>query len=101
MTTVAEGFLPHPAGVGSYHLLTRLAVEGLAEFCHVGNHIVDAEYRHGMRIRGYNQTGDLRTDIRAPGIGVREKESLAIGPAIFPFVVQRLALLLQRVLQSG
>src|SRR4029077_16636064 len=96
-----SSFLPDPAGVGSYHFLSRLAAEGLAEFRHVGDHVVDAEFRKGVGIGGDDQARDLLTDIRAPGVGIGEEETLAVGPAVVAFVVERLALLLQREFQSG
>src|ERR1700756_4476007 len=93
--------LPDSAGVGSYHFLSGLAAEGLAEFGHVGDHVVDAEFRKGVGIGGDDQACDLLADIGAPGIGVGEEEALAVGPAVFALVVERLALLLQREFQSG
>src|SRR5450631_1386312 len=49
-----------------------------------------------MRIGGHDQAGDFRAHIRAPRVCVRQKEALAIGPAVWTFIVERLALLLQR-----
>src|SRR5262249_48042473 len=71
------------------------------EFRHVRDHVVDAEYGQGMWIGGYDQARDLRSNVRAPGIRIREKESLTVSPAVIALVVERLALLLERDLQSG
>src|SRR3984957_4484880 len=49
-----------------------------------------------MRISGDDEARDLRTHIRARGVGIRQEETLAVGPSIRAFVVERLALLLER-----
>src|SRR5579872_2148726 len=54
-----------------------------------------------MRVAGDSDARDLRADIRAPRISVREEESLAVSPAVRALVVERLAFLLQRRFQSG
>src|SRR4051794_34010507 len=81
--------LPDPAGIGPYHFLSGFAVEGLAEFRHVRDHVVDAIERHGVRIGGYDQASDLRTDVGAPRICVREEKALAVGPSVLAFIVER------------
>src|SRR5947209_19553877 len=80
--------LPHPAGVLPNHLLSGLASECLFEFRHIRKHVVDAELRQRMRIGGDKHARDLRTDVRAPGIGIGQEETLAIRPAILSFVVE-------------
>src|SRR5215469_9887287 len=62
--------LPDPARVRSHHLLSGFAAEGLLEFRHVREHIVDAEYGQRVRIRSNDQTRNLRADIRAPRIRI-------------------------------
>ena len=53
-----------------------------------------------MRIGGHDQARDFGPHIRAPRIGVRQEEALAVGPAIRTLIVERLALLLQRGFQG-
>src|SRR3981081_1838304 len=72
-------FLPDSAGVGSDHLLSGFAAEGLVEFRHIRHHVVDAENRQRMRVCGHNHAGDLGTDVSAPGIGIGEEETRAVG----------------------
>ena len=93
MTLASRAVLPDAAGVRSDHLLTGLAVEGLTEFLHVRGYVIDAEYWQGVGIGGDDHARDLWTYTGAPGIGVREKESLTIGPAVLSFIIERLALL--------
>src|SRR6266576_3670395 len=96
-----HALLPNAAGVGSYHFLSGFAAEGLAEFRHVGDHVIDAEFRKRVGIGGDDQARELLADIGAPGISIGEEEALSVGPAVVAFVVERLALLLQREFQRG
>src|SRR5262249_1177149 len=54
-----------------------------------------------MRIRSNDQPRDLWSDICAPRVGIREEEALALGPAVVPFIVERLALLLEVCLECS
>ncbi len=49
-----------------------------------------------MRVGGHDHARDFRTHVCAPRVRVRQEEALAVGPAVGAFIVQRLALLLQR-----
>src|SRR5215469_4206262 len=63
-------FLPDSARVGSHHLLSGLAAEGLREFRHIRHDVVDAEYGQRVRIRSNEQPGDLRAKVGAPRVSV-------------------------------
>src|SRR6266849_5731086 len=86
---------PNSASVRPDHLLPGLAAKSLGKLRHVRNHVVDAEDRQRVRVGGNGHTSNFRTYGRAPRIGVRKEETLAIGPAVRTFVVERFTLLFQ------
>src|SRR5258708_7651960 len=90
--------LPHPARRVAYHWFGLLAAKRLPELGEVFFHIVHPIFGERMRIGSDHCAGYLRTNIAAPSIGVRQEETLQVGPAIGAFLVERLTLLLVVVL---
>src|SRR5882724_4188750 len=92
--------LPDAAGVFVNHGGALLAAEGLLEFWHVGNSVVDAILGERVRISEDQGAESFWAHLVTPTVAVGEEEALAVGPAIFPFIVESLALLLKRDFQG-
>ena len=64
------------AGADGHHGLTEFAAEGFAEFWHILDHAVDAEFAGGMGVGLYLQADLLGTVFAAPVLAVGKEELL-------------------------
>ena len=78
-----------------HHGLAGLAIECLLELRHIHQHVVDAQFGHGVRIGQNHVPCRFRPDLIAPAHPVGNEETLQVGQAVRVLVLQRFALLFQ------